>query len=154
MQQKTKVKNEKIITDYIPPVQGTTIINENHRQNKLTTAELREKLAQQAINEMPGATKEKIDAVVFKRLYEYQHKQQEPEDPNLTLRPDMSRTLKESKERKYYHNGKYQKAIETGGKKGDKEIMAWSCCMNKGEASEGCVLVVKDKKKWILSSYT
>jgi hypothetical protein len=65
------------------------------------------------MNEMPGSTKEKIDAVVFKRLYEYQHKQSEPEDPNLTLRPDMSKTLEDSRQRTYYHNGIWQmNAIE------------------------------------------
>jgi hypothetical protein len=30
----------------------------------------------------------------------------------------------------------------------------WSCCMNADKESEGCVAVIKDKQKWILSSYT
>ena len=38
---------------------------------------------------MPRAAKERIDAEVFKRMYEAQHSKIEPDDPQLTLRPNM-----------------------------------------------------------------
>lgn len=81
---------------------------------------------------MPSTTKEKIDATLFRRLYEQQIKDREPADPELTLKPDMSRTLKHQKVRTYYHNGKW-------------EGESWSCCMNGEQGSEGCVAVIKDK---------
>jgi hypothetical protein len=36
---------------------------------------------------MPTATREKVEAHVFKQAYEVRHNAQEPEDPELTLRP-------------------------------------------------------------------
>lgn len=72
---------------------------------------------------MPRATKERIEANVYRRLYEAQHIAKEPEDPELTLKPDMSKTLQNLKTKKYYHNGKWEmNKIE------EKE--SWSCCMN------------------------
>lgn len=72
---------------------------------------------------MPRASKEKVEATVYRRMYEVQHIAQEPEDPELTLRPDMTRTLQNTKGRKYYHNGKWENNKFEG-----KEC--WSCCMN------------------------
>jgi hypothetical protein len=71
----------------------------------------------------------------------------EPVDPELTLRPNTSKTLRNTKSTKYYHNGKWQmNPVE-------KEE-CWSCCMNNEKGSEGCVAVKVDKQKWVLSSYT
>lgn len=35
----------------------------------------------ETLYEMPRATKERVDAVVFKKMYEAQHIAKEPEDP-------------------------------------------------------------------------
>lgn len=59
----------------------------------------------------------------------------------------MTKTLRDTKERKYYHNGKWEL------NRIDNEE-CWSCCMNADKESEGCVAVIKDKQKWILSSYS
>lgn len=42
---------------------------------------------------MPRSSKEKVDAVVFKLLYEHEHGQGVPQDPELTLKPDCKKTL-------------------------------------------------------------
>ena len=97
--------------------------------------------------DMPRASKEKVGATVYRKLYEAQHIKEEPEDPELTLRPNMQKTLRVTKHKKYYHNGKWElNQIEK------KEC--WSCCMNKQKDSDGCVAVIHDPTKWILSSYT
>lgn len=46
---------------------------------------------------MPTASKEKIDAIVFRQMWIDRNIRKEPEDPELTLKPDMSTTLKSKK---------------------------------------------------------
>ena len=60
----------------------------------------------------------------------------------------MSKTLVKDVVHKRIHTGKYE--VNKFSKKGK---MAWSCCQNKDENSEGCVVQKVDKQKWILSSY-
>jgi hypothetical protein len=59
--------------------------------------ELKDHFMRETLYEMPRATKERVEAIVFKKMYEMQHIAKEPEDPQLTLRPDMTRTLKNTK---------------------------------------------------------
>lgn len=47
-----------------------------------------------------------------------------------------------------HHNGKYE--LDRFSDKGKK---AWSCCMNKREESEGCVLKKVDKQKWNVEGF-
>jgi hypothetical protein len=84
---------------------------------------------------------------VHRRLYEAHHNAQEPEDPELTLKPVLNNTWKNEVTKKHYHNGKWEHNKIEG-----KEC--WSCCMNSEFNSKGCQGVKVDKKKWILSSYT
>jgi hypothetical protein len=111
-------------------------------------AEERETLMKTVQYSMPRATKNKVEAIVFKTLQEKKHlEEMDIPDPELTLRPDTTKTLRVTKTKKYYHNGKWEfNPIE-------KEE-SWSCCMNAEKNSEGCVAVKCDKSKWILSSYT
>jgi len=111
-------------------------------------AEERERLVKRVSYDMPRAAKERVEAIVFKTLQEKKHiEEMEPIDPELTLRPDTTKTLRQTKGTKYYHNGKWEmNQIE-------KEE-SWSCCMNADKTSEGCVAVKVDKQKWVLSSYT
>lgn len=98
---------------------------------------------------MPRASKQAVDALVFRRLQERKHvEEMEPVDPELTLRPDTTKTLKRTAERRYYHTGKWEKSRVDGQEE------CWSCCMNGEKESEGCVGYKYDKSKWILSSYT
>ena len=93
-----------------------------------------------------------VEATVYRKMYEAQNVAREPEDPELTLRPDMKKTLISKKSKKYYHNGLWQE-MKTVGKDGkEKSKWSWSCCMNSDQTSEGCVAVIVDKEKWILSS--
>jgi len=46
-----------------------------------------------------------------------------PDDPELTLKPDLKKTIREKKGKERYHNGKYEEnKFDSKGKK------AWSCC--------------------------
>lgn len=47
--------------------------------------------------EMPRACKEHVEAMVYKKMYEAQNSAKEPEDPELTLKPNMARTLMNTK---------------------------------------------------------
>lgn len=143
MQQKTKIKNERIIKDkYIPPHVLTKQYNESLRREKEDLNEMKEHFMKQTLHELPRATKERVEAIVFKKMYEVQHIAQEPEDPQLTLRPDMTKTLKNTKHKQYYHSGKWEQnrtAGSNGGGNGgyrqdddeeEDDGWCWSCCMN------------------------
>ena len=97
---------------------------------------------------MPRATKEGVNGVVTRLLYEKMHNATVPEDPELTCKPDCSKTLVSEKTRIRYHNGKYE--VNKFCEKGKK---AWSCCQAKDEDAEGCMIKVKDGKKWCLNTY-
>ncbi len=79
---------------------------------------------------MPRASKQKVDAYVYRRMYEQKNLELEPEDPELTLKPDMKKTLPNKKTKKYYHNGKWQDYKTTGKDGKEKTKWSWSCCMN------------------------
>jgi len=90
-------------------------------------------LTEKVQHDMPRSSKEKVDAVVFKLLYEHEHGQGVPIDPELTLKPDLKKTLVTYKQRKCHHNGVF------GPNKFSKKD-CWSCCMNTDKDSEGCVV--------------
>jgi hypothetical protein len=82
MMKKTKFKNEKLIKDkYKPPHVLTKELNENLRKEKEDLAELKDDFMKQTLHELPRSTKERVEAVVFKKMYEHQHIAKEPEDP-------------------------------------------------------------------------
>ena len=90
---------------------------------------------------------ETLNALVTRKIYEFGLKAGIPEDPQLTLKPNMTKTLKKVTERICSHNGKYEEQ-----KFSVKKKMAWSCCQSKDKDGEGCVVKYVDKQKWILSS--
>jgi hypothetical protein len=123
---------------YKPPQVLTRVYNETLRKEKEELAEIKESLTKVVAYDMPRASKEKVDAVVYRKMYEEKHIAKEPEDPELTLRPDMTKTLRNTKQKEYYHNGKWEmNPIE--------KQECWSCCMNAEKDSAGCVAVIKDK---------
>lgn len=89
---------------------------------------------------MPRATKEAINGIVTRLIQKELHDAAVPDDPELTLKPDIKKTLREKKTKERYHNGKYEENKFDG--KGKK---AWSCCQSKHEDSEGCIVKVVDK---------
>ena len=95
MMAKTKLKNEQMVKDkYKPPQKLTNELNEKLRKEKQDLVQLHENFSQTVQYDMPRASKEKVEATVFRKMYEAQHVKQEPEDPELTLKPNMQRTLK------------------------------------------------------------
>ena len=100
---------------------------------------------------MPKACKERVEAHVHRKVWEAQHIAEEPDDPELTMKPYLNDAVWKSQiTKKYYHNGKWEQRRDER----DKIKGSWSCCMNSDQASDGCQAVKVDKKKWILSSYT
>ena len=100
-------------------------------------------------NEYPAATEDFINATVAKKIYEAELAAHIPADPELTLRPDMKKTLRHQVTTKRIHTGKYEKD-RFSNKEGR---MAWSCCMNKREDAEGCVVIKIDKQKWNVEGF-
>jgi hypothetical protein len=103
----------------------------------------------------PNATKEKIEALTLKRMRQHRELEQrrqngspELNDLELTLRPDLSKTLRRNPklERGYYHSGKWEKQPY-------EESEAWSCCMNNIKESEGCVAYRKENTKWNVTGF-
>jgi hypothetical protein len=49
----------------------TKELNENLRKEKEDLAELKDEFMKQTLHELPRATKERVEAVVFKKMYEH-----------------------------------------------------------------------------------
>ena len=80
---------------YRAPEQLTVELNEQRRKEKEAVAEERERLVKRVSYDMPRAAKERVEAIVFKTLQEKKHiEEMEPIDPELTLRPDTTKTLR------------------------------------------------------------
>lgn len=103
----------------------------------------------------PVTTIEKANAIVHRKLWEIRNIKKEETDPQLTLKPDLSKTCTKTKTFKYHHTGVWMhfefKDKDSGKIKSED---GWSCCMNIDKESDGCVKTVVDKERWILSSYT
>ena len=101
--------------------------------------------------EFPKASKERAEALAFKKLHWLKETEVRKEfysgqtDPELTLKPNLTQTLKDTRIKRYHHNGRWEINPAT------KEE-GWSCCMNNERESEGRGLHYEDKDKWILSS--
>ena len=109
---------------------------------------MRAKLTAEVRNEFPGGTDEAINAMVTRKIYEIEQAAHVPKDPELTLRPDMKKTRRTETVTQRHHSGKYE--VDRFSTKGKK---AWSCCMNKHEDSEGCVLRKVDKQRWNVEGF-
>jgi len=141
---KTKTKG----ATYTNPEQLSKNIQEQVREKKAQDMALREKLSMEVRNEFPGATEEALNAMVTRKIYEIEQKEHVPMDPELTLKPDMKKTLRHETLIERHHNGKYE--LDRFSDKGKK---AWSCCMNKREDSEGCVVLKVDKQRWNVEGF-
>lgn len=81
-------------------------------------------------------------------LNDHLHNAAVPDDSECTLKPNCEKTLRQTKEKIRFHNGKYEV-----NKWDDKQKKAWSCCQAKGEDADGCQIKIKDKQKWCLTTY-
>ena len=153
---KTKVTNEKLLMKktqtkgigYTAPEKLSGQVSADVRDKKDADTELRDRLTHEARIEYPHGSDEAINAVVTRRIYEAGLAANVPDDVELTLRPDMKKTLKKQTVTERHHNGKYE--LDRFSDKGKK---AWSCCMNKQEDSEGCVVRRVDKQKWNVEGF-
>lgn len=72
MMKKTKFQNERLLRDkYKPPHVLTKEYNENLRKEKEDLAEMKDEFMKQTNFELPRSTKERVEAVVFKKMYEH-----------------------------------------------------------------------------------
>ena len=101
MLDKTRMTNTKMLkqkvkrdgTDYVTPEQLGIKVGSDTRSKKEDEAALRASLKKQVRNEKPGATEEGVDATVTRLMYEKNLEDAIPDDQELTLRPNMERTL-------------------------------------------------------------
>lgn len=121
------------------------------KQDRTEYQSVRADIINQVLFDYPKSSKERIEAIAFRRMNEKKDLEMKKAivknfiDPECTLRPDLSKTIKNTKVRKYFHNGKWEmNKIE--------KTECWSCCMSSYKASDGCVANIKDKHKWILSN--
>jgi len=153
---KTRMTNEKMLMNktkttglgYTKPEQLSKNIQTQVRDKKEQDSELRARLSAETRNEFPAGTDEAINAIVTRKIYEIEQAAHVPADPELTLKPDMKKTIRRETVTHRHHNGKYE--LDRFSDKGKK---AWSCCMNKREESEGCVVVKVDKQKWNVEGF-
>ena len=152
---KTRTTNTKILkqkakrdgNDYVTPEYLGNKIGVDTREKKEDEAGLREKLKKQVRNEKPAATEEGVNATVTRLMYEKNLKDAIPDDQELTLKPDMTKTLQKKIEIVRYHDGKFE--VPAWDPKGKKR---WSCCQSKHEDEPGCNVKKVDKERWVLSS--
>ena len=145
---KTRQTNDKLLMNktktkgmgYVAPEQLSNNISANTREKKNADSDLRARLTAETRNDLPAGTDEVINAIVTRKIYEIEQAANVPDDPELTLRPNMKKTIRHETITMRHHNGKYE--VDRFSTKGKK---AWSCCMNKTEESEGCVIRKVDK---------
>lgn len=75
--------------NYINPQQITERINDKLRGEKDEDVELWETLLRKARHEMPGASDEKLRALVYRDIQTMKHGKKEEVDPELTLKPNI-----------------------------------------------------------------
>jgi hypothetical protein len=127
--------------------------NETLRQKKRDEKDLREDIRKKFTFENPAATKERVDAGVFRMVYEHQVKSLKPQSVNLsklfyilkeelllnlTFKPNLSKTLKPLVRIKGYHSGKWGTCPASP----DQEV--WSCCMSEVKESDVHNLLLQD----------
>uniref|UniRef100_A0A7S3HX71 Uncharacterized protein n=1 Tax=Favella ehrenbergii TaxID=182087 RepID=A0A7S3HX71_9SPIT len=134
--------------EYTRPEQLSKNIQKQVREKKEADTEIHNKIKAEVRNEFPAGTDEAINAMVVKKIYNLEQAEHVLSDPELTLRPDVKKTIRRETITERYHNGKYE--LDRFSEKGKS---AWSCCMNKREDSEGCVVRKVDKHKWNLSGF-
>lgn len=100
---------------------------------------MRADIIKDVIFEFPNASKERTEALAYRRMNEQKELELKQatyadfNDPELTLKPDLSKTLKHKKVRKWYHNGKWEMNAR-------EQAECWSCCMSYDKEGEGCVM--------------
>jgi len=98
-------------TLYIPPEEITRRINEKIRAEKDQEVQLWSDLMAKARYEMPAASEQRLSAIVHKQIQQMKHGKKEEVDPELTLKPDCSKSIASKaplpivQKRRHYKNG-------------------------------------------------
>ena len=87
---KTKSKG----VGYTAPEQLSKDITQSVREKKEADAEVRAKLTAETRNDLPAGTDEVINAIVTRKIYEIEQAANVPDDPELTLRPNLKKTIR------------------------------------------------------------
>ena len=135
-------------TAYVTPEQLSKNIQTQVREKKDQEAELRARLTAETRNDLPAGTDEVINAIVTRKIYELEMEARVPADPELTLRPNMKKTIRRQTVEIRVHTGKFE--LDRTSKKGK---FAWSCCMNRDENAPGCVVRRVDAHKWNVEGF-
>lgn len=146
---KTQITNEQLTQGkYKTPIQKTKELISKQAEERQEKAHLREDLERQIRQEMPKASQEKVDALIYRMTWEAKNIREEPHDPELTLKPNTTKTNKPTKLKEYYHTGVWEKSkFEPDG------AFAWSCCQNGDEDDEGCQVRLVDPNRLNVVSF-
>ena len=79
---------------YIVPETITAKINSKIRDEKQKEIGICEELYEKAKFEMPGASEARLNAIVYRRLQDIKHGKKEEHDPELTFKPNCTRSQK------------------------------------------------------------
>mmetsp|Transcript_16070 Transcript_16070/g.27123 ORF Transcript_16070/g.27123 Transcript_16070/m.27123 type:complete len:293 (+) Transcript_16070:231-1109(+) len=78
---------------YIKPEEISAKINTKLREEKNEEMQLWQELLEKARHEMPGASEQKLQAIVFSKIQNIKHGKKEEPDPELTFKPDISKSM-------------------------------------------------------------
>ena len=87
-----KVKFGIASDNYIPPEEISKRINLKIRAEKDQETDLWRELLAKARYEMPAASQEKLNAIVFRQIQQMKHGKKEEVDPELTLKPNCTKS--------------------------------------------------------------
>lgn len=155
MLMKTKMTNATMLvqkekntgSSYVTPESLGNKVGLDTRAKKEADKDIRAGIEKQVRIDNPGATEEGINAIVYRIMYEKNLAESIPDDKELTLKPDMKRTLAKRIEIKRHHDGVFEVT-----KWDPKKKERWSCCQCKDKDGPGCIVQKIDKDKWVLSS--
>lgn len=116
MLDKTKTTNSKLLTQkekkngsgYVNPEFLGTKVGSDTRAKKEDDTEIRAAFKKQVRKDYPAASDEGVNAIVTRLMYEKNLKDAIPDDQELTLKPNMKRTLVKQIEIKRSHDGKFE----------------------------------------------
>lgn len=107
MLEKTKQTNTKILakSTYVKPEALGDKVGKDVRAKKEEDIELRAEIEAKVRKEHPASSEEMINAKVTRLIYEKNLAARHPDDKDLTLKPDMSKTKKANKEKYKVYKG-------------------------------------------------
>ncbi len=144
---KTQITNEQIVKDYKTPIQKMNELNETRRHQKIEDTELWNQVEERVRKENKGKTEDRIQALTYAEVWKINNIKKEAPDPELTLKPDVKKTIRNNKQKVYYHTGKWEP------NKWEDDEYCWSCCMSSQEVGTGCSIKIVDPDRLNIASF-